>query len=140
MSEVLLDTNAFIRMIVGQEMRPNARRLIAESVAEGRLWISAVTGWEIALLTTRSRTGRLLEVEGQVSVWFDRVVERTRLRHLPLEAVAAMESVGLPEPFHKDPADRFLVAQARAHELTLVTRDRAILDYAAAGHVRAVPC
>jgi PIN domain nuclease of toxin-antitoxin system len=42
--------------------------------------------------------------------------------------------------FHSDPIDRMLVATARIEGLTLVTRDRAILDYAAQGHVRALPC
>jgi PIN domain nuclease of toxin-antitoxin system len=46
----------------------------------------------------------------------------------------------LPDLAHRDPTDRMLIATARAHDLILVTRDRAILAYAAAGHVRAVAC
>lgn len=52
-----------------------------------------------------------------------------------------MMDVGeLPDLTHRDPADRMLIATARAHDLTLITRDRAILHYAAAGHVRAIAC
>jgi PIN domain nuclease of toxin-antitoxin system len=40
-----------------------------------------------------------------------------------------MEAYALPEPFHKDPADRVLVAAARCHELTLLTADERILTY-----------
>ena len=54
---------------------------------------------------------------------------------MPLEDVNE-----LPELTHRDPTDRMLIATARAHDLTLITRDRAILAYAAAGHVRAVAC
>ncbi|RWK44330.1 MAG: VapC toxin family PIN domain ribonuclease, partial [Mesorhizobium sp.] len=32
------------------------------------------------------------------------------------------------------------IATARAFDLTLVTRDQSILDYARAGHVRALAC
>ena len=46
----------------------------------------------------------------------------------------------LPDLAHRDPADRMLIATARAHDLTLITRDRAILAYAALGHVRAIEC
>lgn len=41
----------------------------------------------------------------------------------------------LGEP-HADPADRFLIAQARVGGLTLVTADQKIIDYDAAGHVK----
>lgn len=51
-----------------------------------------------------------------------------------------IESSFLPGQLHNDPADRILIATARALDLTLVTRDRAILDYAMLGHVRALSC
>ena len=41
----------------------------------------------------------------------------------------------LPEPFHRDPADRIIVAETRALDATLLTSDRKIIAYAAAGHV-----
>ena len=52
----------------------------------------------------------------------------------------AVECHHLPGCPHNDPADRILVATARQERMTLVTRDRAILDYAARGHVRALAC
>jgi PIN domain nuclease of toxin-antitoxin system len=58
----------------------------------------------------------------------------------PLTPEIAVESSRLPGPFHNDPIDRILAATARIEGLILVTRDRAILDYARHGHVRARPC
>jgi hypothetical protein len=52
----------------------------------------------------------------------------------------SLAAASLPEPFHRDPADRLLVAQARADDLLLLTSDRSILAYAEAGHVRALAC
>jgi PIN domain nuclease of toxin-antitoxin system len=46
----------------------------------------------------------------------------------------------LPGELHADPADRLLIATARQLGVPLVTRDRRILDYAAQGHVDAIPC
>ena len=51
-----------------------------------------------------------------------------------------ISSCFLPEPLHKDPFDRILIATAREHDLTIITRDRAILAYGAAGHVRTLAC
>lgn len=62
------------------------------------------------------------------------------VRLTPLTPAIAIESSFLPATFHGDPADRLLVATARALPATVVTRDRAILAYAAAGHVQALVC
>jgi PIN domain nuclease of toxin-antitoxin system len=40
----------------------------------------------------------------------------------------------------RDPADRMVIATARALGLAVMTRDRAILGYAEAGHVQALAC
>jgi PIN domain nuclease of toxin-antitoxin system len=40
----------------------------------------------------------------------------------------------------RDPADRIIAATARAFDMTLVTRDRPLLDYADAGHLKALAC
>jgi PIN domain nuclease of toxin-antitoxin system len=45
----------------------------------------------------------------------------------------AVASTRLPEPFHADPADRFLVAQARELGIPLLSADSKIRAY---GHVR----
>lgn len=140
MSGLLLDTNAFIRMVVGEPLRPEARVAIAHAAQEGSLWVSAVTAWEIGLLAQTSRTGGGLKITGEASDWFRASCRNARLQPLPLSADAALAATVLPEPFHRDPADRFLVAQARHGALAIVTRDRAILDYAAAGHVLAIAC
>jgi PIN domain nuclease of toxin-antitoxin system len=52
----------------------------------------------------------------------------------------ALSAAYLPGDFHRDPADRLLIATARELDVPLVTRDRRILDYAGQGHVDAIPC
>lgn len=44
-----------------------------------------------------------------------------------------VESCRLPQPFHGDPADQIIVATAREHDATIVTKDRQIVSYP---HVR----
>jgi PIN domain nuclease of toxin-antitoxin system len=60
------------------------------------------------------------------------------IRLTPLGIAAAISSSFLVEPFHGDPADRLLVATARALPATLITRAARILSYAEAGHLRAL--
>jgi PIN domain nuclease of toxin-antitoxin system len=140
MSGVLLDTNAFIRMVLGASIRQEARDVIAKAAQADDLWISSVSAWEIGMLATATRTGRVLQISGDPVVWFEAAMSSASAQALPLSTAAAVTAARLPAPFHKDPADRLLVSQARADDLVVVTRDRAILDYAAAGHVRAIAC
>jgi PIN domain nuclease of toxin-antitoxin system len=48
---------------------------------------------------------------------------------IDLSPDVAIDSCNLPGVFHKDPADRIIVAAARIHNLTLLTKDQKILDY-----------
>ena len=41
----------------------------------------------------------------------------------------AIEAYGLPEPFHRDPADRQIVACARLGGFTVVTADERVLGW-----------
>jgi PIN domain nuclease of toxin-antitoxin system len=56
---------------------------------------------------------------------------------VPVSPWILIESVRLPGKLHRDPADRILAATARENGLTLLTRDDALLEYAAEGHLAA---
>ena len=45
---------------------------------------------------------------------------------LPLDTAVVLTLDALPESFHGDPADRLIVATAKAHSLPMATRDAAI--------------
>ena len=72
--------------------------------------------------------------------WFEdaRAEVGAEIAHTSLPILIA--SSFLPQPIHNDPTDRILIATAREHDLTIITRDRAILAYGAAGHVRTLAC
>ena len=137
---VLLDTNAVIRTQLDLPIRPEAAIAVDRAAKVGSLWVSVISAWEIAMLSRNdeSRTGRLFA--GDAEAWFERVLGAPGVRLATVGHKVAMASCLLPDLDHRDPADRLLIAQARDMDLTLVTRDRAILDYAAQGHVRAIAC
>jgi PIN domain nuclease of toxin-antitoxin system len=49
--------------------------------------------------------------------------------------VIALDSSRLPAPFHGDPADRIIVATARAAGARLLTRDANLIGYGRRRHV-----
>jgi PIN domain nuclease of toxin-antitoxin system len=63
------------------------------------------------------------------------VQSAAQIRVEPLTDALCLASTGLPGIFHRDPADRLIVALARALDAELVTADGKILAYA---DVRAV--
>lgn len=132
MSELLLDTCAFIWVAAGDELKPQARR----AVAAEHLHVSPITAWELAV---HLRKGRITFAE-PLDIWFRRAMQKmaASLPHLSVETLIASQA--LPGDPPADPADRIIIATARQHGLVLVTRDRAMLRYAEIGHVRAMDC
>ena len=100
------------------------------ALGEGRAFLSQISTWEIAHKVSIGK----IELARPLDIWLRENTEGIVLLDLPLEVV--VESTRLPGSFHEDPADRFIVANARVHDLVLVTGDKPILQYAAEGHVK----
>jgi PIN domain nuclease of toxin-antitoxin system len=100
------------------------------------LLFSAVSAWELGLLVEKKRLAFVIPVE----TWVNRFVSRPGIRVIPLDLNMALRATSLPQPFVHDPADRFLVSTARILSVPILTRDKHILDYSRAGHVRAIAC
>lgn len=124
---ILLDTHALIWW-VGGDARLSApiAKLIKQNLAEHSVLISAISAWEVAQLVARDR----LVLSRPVSDWLDLVQAIDGVRFVPIDQRVAVESVNLPGDFHKDPADRFLVATARLLGATLISCDDKIRAYA----------
>jgi PIN domain nuclease of toxin-antitoxin system len=130
-----LDTHVWLWfMLANAELASNEQNAINRAAASGRLRIAAISVWEAALLASHGRValGRPL------AQWIAEAVSAPGLSIEPLLPQVAVEAASLPETFHRDPADRLIVATARVANATLMTRDRRILDYAARGHLAAV--
>lgn len=132
MTDVLLDTCAVLWVADGAELSIEARDLIKQR----DIRISAISAWEIANLVRKNR----LSLAMRPAAWFREASSRMGavLSDLDIEILA--DSCALPGQPPNDPADRILIATAREKDMTIVTRDRLILDYARAGHVRAMAC
>ncbi len=123
---LLLDTNALLWALSDDPRLSDAtRELIEEAWATGAVAVSAVTFWEIALLVERQR----LTLSTAPETWrHERIADG--LVELPLHGEEVLRAVRLGEEgFHRDPADRFIVATALVGGHTLVTSDQQILAW-----------
>jgi PIN domain nuclease of toxin-antitoxin system len=136
---LLLDTCALIWLANGDTLAPAALQRISDAAAAGGVLVSPVSAWEIGLLARLSQA-RPLRFHPDPAGWFEQFVTRNGVALAPFTPAIAIAASSLPEPLHGDPADRLLVATARAIGVALVTRDARLLDYAGVGHVEAVRC
>lgn len=123
---IVLDTHTLLWWIGGGALSKQARAAIeAESGEEGEIVVSAISAWEIALLVSRGK----IRLSMDVSDWVGKVGQIDAVRFIPVDTSIAIKSIGLPGQFHNDPADRVIVATARALSAPIVTRDRLIRKY-----------
>ncbi len=123
---ILLDTHVWPWWVQDPDrIKESARRRLDAEESQNGLLVSAVSFWEIAL---KASIGKLV-LPMDVQTWLAKARAYPGIRVVPLSAEAAVESTQLPGSFHNDPADRFLVAQARIRQIPLATADGKILPY-----------
>jgi len=129
---IVLDTHTLVWWVTGDAtLSKKAMKAIEREQAGGAIIVSAISAWEIAMLVAHGR----LVLAMDVSSWLATVAEIEGVRFLPVDVEIAAKSVELPGEFHKDPADRMIVATARKLAVPLVTRDDKILNYP---HVKSI--
>ena len=119
---LLLDTHIWLWAHAAPE-RLGAPVRAALSSPDTGLWLSPVTLWETSLLIERGR----MDLQPSPKEWMEEALRRVPMRDAPLSREVALEMLTL-EMSTRDPADRFLVATARAFGLTLATSDRRIIE------------
>lgn len=124
---------------MGQDEKMSDEAVSAIDAAEQRgelVVVSPISAWEIGMLASKGRFASPLLPQ----VWFDRFMRGAKFRLSPLTPEVLIASSSLPGIPPKDPIDRIIIATARQEDLTLVTRDREILDYARPGHLHVIEC
>lgn len=64
-----------------------------------------------------------------VESWLDEVAQIEGVRFVPVDNDIGIKSTMLPGQFHKDSADRMIVATTRKLAVSLVTADEKIITY-----------
>ena len=137
MKPLLLDTCTLIFMTERTRMAPAAVETLQAATEGGEItYVSPITAWEVGMLTSRGRLQLLIRPER----WFSNLFEVPGVRLAEMSPDVLIASSFLPGKPPKDPTDRIMAATARELGATLITRDRALLDYGAQGHVAVLQC
>src|SRR3972149_12130605 len=121
--KVLLDTHTFLWWITADNrLSSSAREFITNG--DNELFLSAATGWEIAI---KAQLGRIKLPKEPHSF----IAEQLRLnviQSLPIHMSHALHIYSLPN-HHRDPFDRLIIAQAQLENLPILTTDPQIAKY-----------
>lgn len=135
MNSIIIDTHVFLWLMEGSsELQPSEIELINKIVNKGQVLVASISIWEIAML---QKLGKIT-LSTPIKNWVEQSLNQKSIVVVTFDAAILIESVFLPGNFHKDPADRMIVATSRIKKVPLLTRDRRILDYSKDGHLQVV--
>jgi PIN domain nuclease of toxin-antitoxin system len=119
----LLDTHVWIWWMLGDPGLTRAERDALDALpADSRPVIADISLWEFATLVDLGR----IRINGSVKNWLRIAASPATVRIQPITPDIVAEMNRLPSAFHRDPADRLIVASARCLKLPLATKDRKI--------------
>jgi len=123
-SPILLDTNALIWAMDGdQRLGPASRDIADQALRDNLLFVSAISFWEVALLT----------IQGRLILAYSNSQWRQNALGLGIEEIALTGEIGILaaelEGLPGDQADRIITATAMLRGQTLLTSDQRILAW-----------
>jgi PIN domain nuclease of toxin-antitoxin system len=124
MTTPLLDTHAWVGWMLGSSDLTTAERDALDRLpADRRPYLSAISLWEVAMLVDLKR----LSLDVPLVDWLSSAAHPRTVKVIPITAAIAAGTALLPPAFHRDPADRLIVATCRELEAALLTHDRLIM-------------
>jgi PIN domain nuclease of toxin-antitoxin system len=123
MTPPLLDTHAWIWW-VDQDPRLGARTIaILDALPrDQRPFLCDISLWEVAMLVERGR----IELDLPLAEWLDAAAHPRSVQVVSITPPIAAAVAALPDSFHRDPADRLIVATSRALGIPVLSHDRLI--------------
>jgi PIN domain nuclease of toxin-antitoxin system len=130
---LLLDTHVWLWVLEGTQGKLSRRclRSIDAAARAGRVWVSAISVWEVAMLDSMGRIALSMDCPA----WVDAALRKPGINLIDLLPTIAVASTRLPGAVHGDPADRILISSARHLAAAIVSVDREIIRYGKSGHV-----
>jgi PIN domain nuclease of toxin-antitoxin system len=132
---IVLDTHVLLWSLLQPEDLPeDIRQRITVAQENSQLLVCSISLWEIAMLKSKRR----INIYEPIRDFLESITNIDGLSVKDISTEVAAESVQLMDDFHGDPADRIIVATAKCHGATLLTRDQKILTWASLGHIKSL--
>jgi PIN domain nuclease of toxin-antitoxin system len=117
---VLLDTHVWVWWLSGSDRLSTRESSGLDQLAsKGELRLAAISLWEVHMAFAK---GRFVPEDG-FERWLRTAAAPEAIQLVPLDVPVALALNSLPERLHADPADRLIVASARAYRCELATHD-----------------
>ena len=129
---IVLDTHIWFWWIQNDPQLRRTTHAYLHTQMATCLGVSIFSCWEI----TQLNAGGKLTLPVSIKEWLDAALQAPGIRLLDLTPEIVIDANNLPDNFHRDPADRLIVATARIHNCPLVTEDSKIRQYP---HVQIAP-
>ena len=124
MTVPVLDTHAWVAWMLGTSDLTEAERDGLDRLApDRRPYLADISLWEVAMLVDVKR----LTLDMSLRQWLSVATHPRSVRLLPITPAIAAGTSALPSTFHRDPADRLIVATCRTIDAPILTNDRLIL-------------
>lgn len=132
---IVLDTHVLLwSLLQPEELPEDIRQRITVAQENSQLLVCSISLWEIAMLKSKRR----INIYEPIRDFLESITNIDGLSVKDISTEVAAESVQLMDDFHGDPADRIIVATAKCHGATLLTRDQKILTWASLGHIKSL--
>ncbi len=123
--KVLLDTHILLYWFEeNSRLSRKQARVIQNASANQPLFISDISLWEIANLHSLNR----IRLDLPLRDWLEAATASPLVQRIGISPAIASGVASLPPTFHRDPADRMIVATAQVFGATLLTHDSRIID------------
>lgn len=117
----LIDTHVWIWWLT-RLPRLSSRIIAALDEMQERPVLSVASLWELSLLVEIGR----VELRPTAAAWLEQAIRPETVRLAQITRAVALELFAFPKEFRRDPADRIIVATARALDVPLLTYDQGI--------------
>jgi PIN domain nuclease of toxin-antitoxin system len=107
-------------------------RAVDRALQANSLFISPISAWELGVASRKKNPARRPELLGLTPEdYFRQVTKSLNVQVAPISAEIGLASSALLDLYsYSDPGDCLIMATAHVLQLTLVSRDRHILDFA----------
>ena len=118
-----MDTHIWIWWLTpDSQLSTDERDALDTEASAGGLYLSPISMWEAQVLHAKGR----FKLDVPFAIWLREAASDAVITLVPIDLHVIVALDALPASVHGDPADRLIMATARAHALPLATMDAGI--------------